>query len=91
MCLVHYSVRPNTPLACCAQPPPPSAYTQAYAAEGFFTGVRSSISIKRPPAAVYDSLSTDLHKIFGPITVSAPKRAKYTQKPHKSCDSPWAA
>lgn len=51
------------------QPPPPSAYTQPYSAEGFFTGVRSSISIQRSPAAVYDSLSRDLHKIFGPITV----------------------
>lgn len=51
------------------QPPPPSAYTQPYTAEGFFTGVRSSITIRRSPGLVYDSLSKDLHKIFGPITV----------------------
>ena len=51
-----------------AQPPPPSAYTQPYAAEGFFTGVRSSICVQRSPAQVYDSLSRDLHQVFGPIT-----------------------
>ena len=51
------------------QPPPPSAYTQPYTAEGYFTGVRSSITIQRSPGLVYDSLSRDLHKIFGPITV----------------------
>ena len=51
------------------QPPPPSAYTEPYSADGYFTGVRSTITIPRPPAVVYDSLSKDLHLVFSPITV----------------------
>ncbi len=51
------------------QPPPPSSYTEPYSAEGFFTGVRSTVTIQRSPSIVYDSLSKDLHHIFTPITV----------------------
>lgn len=51
------------------KPPPLSAYTQAYDAEGFFTGVRSRVQIHKPAAVVYQSLSTNLHHVFSPMTV----------------------
>ena len=57
------------PLRPLPQPPPPSAYTEPYSAEGYFTGVRSTITIQRSPSIVYDSLSKDLHHVFTPITV----------------------
>ncbi|KAL3160133.1 hypothetical protein ABBQ32_010906 [Trebouxia sp. C0010 RCD-2024] len=46
-----------------------SAYTQAYDAKGFFTGVRSRVTIHKPAAVVYQSLSTNLHHVFTPMTV----------------------
>lgn len=46
-----------------------SAYTQAYDAKGFFTGVRSRVTIHKPAAVVYQSLSTNLHHVFTPVTV----------------------
>ena len=58
-----------THLAAC-QPPPLSAYTQAYDVKGFFTGVRSRVTIHKPAAVVYQSLSTNLHHVFTPMTVS---------------------
>lgn len=51
------------------QAPELSAYTQAYDAEGFFTGVRSRVTIHKPAAVVYQSLSTNLHHVFSPMTV----------------------
>ncbi|KAK9829915.1 hypothetical protein WJX72_008625 [[Myrmecia] bisecta] len=48
--------------------PPPSPYTQAYPAQGFFTGVRSRVVISQPAAVVYESLSHDLHNVFTPMT-----------------------
>ncbi|DBA74936.1 TPA: hypothetical protein ACH3X2_009264 [Trebouxia sp. C0005] len=51
------------------KPPPLSAYTQAYDAKGFFTGVRSRVTIHKPAAVVYQSLSTNLHHVFTPMTV----------------------
>lgn len=53
----------------CLQAPELSAYTQAYDAEGFFTGVRSRVTIHKPAAVVYQSLSTNLHHVFTPMTV----------------------
>ena len=51
------------------QAPEVSAFTQAYDAEGFFTGVRSRVTIHKPAAVVYHSLSTNLHHVFSPMTV----------------------
>ena len=51
------------------QPPPPSSYTQAYDCSGYFTGVRSTVVIKRPPATVYASLQHNIHHVFTPMTV----------------------
>jgi hypothetical protein len=50
------------------QAPPPSQYTKPYQAPGFFTGVRSAIQIPATPNAVYNSLASDLHHIFTPMT-----------------------
>lgn len=43
--------------------------TQSYRADGYFTGVRSSVVVPQPAAAVFESLSRDLQLIFGPIQV----------------------
>ena len=70
--ITSFAERPRSPDVTaldCAQPPPPSAYTEPYSADGYFTGVRSTITIPRSPAVVYDSLSKDLHHVFSPITV----------------------
>jgi len=47
-----------------AQPPPPSAYTEPYSADGYFTGVRSTITIPRPPAVVYIPLARELYAVL---------------------------
>ena len=79
------------PAAC--QPPPLSAYTQAYDVKGFFTGVRSRVTIHKPAAVVYQSLSTNLHHVFTPMTVSLHAVACYNVSkvccqplPHASSD-----
>ena len=51
------------------QAPPPSAYTASYDAPGYFTGVRSEVTIDRPPAVVYNSLASNLQLVFSPISV----------------------
>ena len=43
--------------------------TQAYKADGYLTGIRSSVIVPQPCSRVYDSLSADLHLIFGAIEV----------------------
>ena len=53
------------------QPEPLSAYTNTYDARGWFTGVRSEVTIPKSQAVVYASLSKDLHKVFTPMTVRA--------------------
>ena len=53
------------------QPEPLSAYTNTYDEKGWFTGVRSEVTIPRSQAVVYTSLSKDLHKVFTPMTVRA--------------------
>ena len=53
------------------QPEPLSAYTNTYDERGWFTGVRSEVTIPKSQAVVYASLSKDLHKVFTPMTVSA--------------------
>lgn len=55
-------------LDCVCQAPPP-LLTEPYDVSGWFTGVKSSVTISRPSAVVYDSLKTDFHKVFSPITV----------------------
>lgn len=49
---------------------PPPLLTEPYDVSGWFTGVKSSVTISRPSAVVYDSLKTDFHKVFSPITES---------------------
>ncbi|KAK9792676.1 hypothetical protein WJX73_007188 [Symbiochloris irregularis] len=49
-------------------PPPPPTITEPYDQDGWFTGVRSTVVIKKPSSAVYNSLKTDLHKVFTPMT-----------------------
>jgi len=45
--------------------------TDTYPAAGYFTGVRSSVILPQPCSKVYDSLTSDLHLLFGVIEVSA--------------------
>lgn len=48
---------------------PLSPFTEAYAARGWFTGVRSTVTIPQSADVVYRSLAADLHKVFTPMTV----------------------
>jgi len=41
--------------------------TDTYPAAGYFTGVRSSVILPQPCSKVYDSLTSDLHLLFGVI------------------------
>lgn len=47
---------------------PLSPFTEAYRAPGWFTGVRSRVTIPRPADVVFASLATDLHKVFTAMT-----------------------
>ena len=83
--LLHKAALVPTPVSCFVpQPPPPSSYTEPYSAEGFFTGVRSTVTIQRSPSIVYDSLSKDLHHVFTPITVQL-LRVAHRVVPHITC------
>lgn len=47
---------------------PLSPFTEAYNASGWFTGVRSSVTVPATPNAVYTSLSKDLQNVFTPMS-----------------------
>ena len=49
---------------------PLSTFTEAYPAPGWFTGVKSAITIHKPASVVYDSLAKDLQRVFTPMSVS---------------------
>ena len=68
------------------QPEPLSAYTSTYDERGWFTGVRSEVTIPKSQAVVYASLSKDLHKVFTPMTVRAgcPQQASGHSRQHIS-------
>ena len=68
------------------QPEPLSAYTTTYDERGWFTGVRSEVTIPKSQAVVYASLSKDLHKVFTPMTVRAgcPQQASWPYRQHNA-------
>ena len=44
---------------------------EQYDADGWFAGIRATVTIPKPPQKVYNSLKADFDKVFSPISVSS--------------------